>query len=97
MKNVNWGKVAKTAGIVAAIVAVILYFDNRNSIRYNNIEKNTAKLSYVSEELESLKEYCSDAAKYEGYEDLCISMYHVEEKCEELRKLVDDACEYFTP
>jgi hypothetical protein len=97
MKDVNWGKVAKTVGIIAIIALVILYFDNRRVKRENIQWNRVSDLSYVSEELSSLKEYCSDAIKYEGYEDLCVSMYHVQEKCEELQRLVDEACDYFTP
>ena len=97
MKNINWDKVIKTAGIIVLIALFFIYFKDKSAKRYNNIEKYTSNLSYVSEELGNLKSYCYDARKYEDYEDLCISMYHVEEKCEELQKLVDDAYEYFRP
>lgn len=97
MKKIDWGKVIKTAGIILAIVLVVLYFDQRDRKRQEKIDEQVTNMSFVSEELSALKRYCEDAVKYEGYEDLCISMYHVEEKCDELRDIIDDAYRYFSP
>ena len=97
MKKIDWGKTFKTAGIVLAIALVFLYFNEKNNKIRQQTDEHIVNLSYVADELSSLKSYCEDAEKYEGYEDLCISMYHVQEKCDELQRLVEDAYRYFTP
>ena len=90
-------KLSRLLAVVLAIVLVALYFDQRDRKRQEKIDEQVTNLSFVSEELSALKRYCEDAAKYEGYEDLCISMYHVEEKCKELQDIIDDAYRYFSP
>ena len=97
MKKIDWFKVAKSAGIILIIVLVVYFFESRNIKRQKNIEKYASDLAYVSDELYSLKSYCEDAEKYEGYEDLCVSMYYVQEKCQELQEIIDRAYDYYKP
>lgn len=83
MNKIDWGKSLKIIGIIAIIVIVFLYFNNKDQKRYQETDKIHLGISNISEALYELSSYAEDSQDYDE-EDMRVSLYHLQEECYKL-------------
>lgn len=88
-KKFDFDSIIKTIGIIAIIVLVILYFQERSNKAYNERNDTWFNLSVLAEDVQDISNDAFDAYEMGDYDFMKEILYSVYEKCDDISDKIE--------